>query len=84
MKHKKTRSLNLVAGAFRPETAVAKIYEALTEKPRTWKDLKKLAGKADVRARVYRLRAAGKKTKPGWKIDIGEDKVRLLTGKKAA
>lgn len=76
------RNEKLVAGKFRPGTAVAKMYEALEDGPCTWKELKKLAGGTDARARVYRIRAAGKNG--GWKVKIAGNNVRLLPAKKAA
>lgn len=72
----------LVAGLFRPNTKVAELYQALEQKPRSWKELRKLDG-SSVRARVYGLRRILKGAKIGRTIQIADDKVRLVKGKAA-
>lgn len=80
-------STNLVAGKFRPETAVAKMFTTLKAsrgKVVPFRKLEKLAGETDLRGRLYRLRRAGKKGPEKWALEITDNGARLLPSSKKA
>lgn len=72
-----------VAGKYRPNTSIAKLFLALRDgKARTEAQLQVIAGKkADVKNRLYHLGAYGKETKQ-WEVKSDNGKFKLIIMKK--